>query len=1005
MRKSMSKSAVRAVALVIATSMIGSAGVQAAEVTKDESVYVILDSTGKVKKTTVSNWLHSDEKDIKVEDKSNLDNIKNVKGDNEPRVSGEKLTWNMEDTDLYYRGTSTSKLPFDVEVKYFLDDKEYNPEDMAGKSGKMRIELEVKNTEFKDAEINGKVKRIYSPLTVAAVVTLPLDKFTGITTEGGKLLSEGNNTIVGFASVPGLKESLDLGSIPLDIDINDKLKEKLIVEADVENFSLGPIMITATPNLPADIEGLDSADKLSDVRDKLSQLQDGIDQMASGSKQLNTELKNANKNDIQPLFNMFNTNEMQEKLSLVTNQNKVNLSRKLIDDAYFAKDINTSGINNLMEKFNSGALINGVKDNIKSTLKASVIEGLNNPVLDVYAKNILKSQVNGEMGNKIKGTIKYGVKNGVENGIDDFLNSNRSDFNKKINEGNLAVDSALNLYNQASPLLQLVNDPVMNSLVKEIASLKQNYSSLSGESKEVVDAFLSLANPEVIMSAKKAIDEGKSLANDFSEVHYIVQQAIMSMPGDNGAEKTNNFIRTLNGTLVSLQELGKVDFDSMSKDIKEYSSAYLVVKAQLGAALKQEQAVPGTLEETKNNLINMVRLAYGAENSKELEQFISSFDASKITDKNDISKLKYYEKLLENIKESTGNIKSLSPILKAVTDVLGKENEGNKIISTLNDLDNMSKVLNPVLAKAGALSDQDKMSLLNLVDSVKKFKGDLEANSAQIDKALAIVSSLNVNDMVNKLTALKGTLDQTKQLILQAQGLINEVNGKSLLEKADFDKKFDNTMKSFDTNSIIDGIKVSDMLKNLDVDSMMNELNVNGKIDSASSALMGQYSSVLKDAKDLTPKLMDMQKDLQQSEDILRILNECLAQNEVDRARNLMNSLPDKKEKLNELTAGVQTLEDGITKYKAEGIDILTSKGTEALDKVDELKATKDELVNMSKGYGSFSGTGDEMKCTTKFVVKTAEIEEVDNEEEAKVEAKEEKKGFWAWLKSLFGLE
>ena len=67
------------IALAILASMLSITTVSAAEVTKDESVYVNLDSSGKLDKITVSDWLHSTDSNGKFEDESELDDIKNVK--------------------------------------------------------------------------------------------------------------------------------------------------------------------------------------------------------------------------------------------------------------------------------------------------------------------------------------------------------------------------------------------------------------------------------------------------------------------------------------------------------------------------------------------------------------------------------------------------------------------------------------------------------------------------------------------------------------------------------------------------------------------------------------------------------------------------------------------------------------------------------------------------------------------------------------------------------------
>ena len=52
---------------------------QPSAVTKSETVYVSIDSTGKTTATTVTDWLHTDKAKVKVYDKSDLADIKNVK--------------------------------------------------------------------------------------------------------------------------------------------------------------------------------------------------------------------------------------------------------------------------------------------------------------------------------------------------------------------------------------------------------------------------------------------------------------------------------------------------------------------------------------------------------------------------------------------------------------------------------------------------------------------------------------------------------------------------------------------------------------------------------------------------------------------------------------------------------------------------------------------------------------------------------------------------------------
>ena len=105
-----------------------------------------------------------------------------------------------------------------------------------------------------------------------------MDKFKDIKVNSGEIISEGNNNIVAFASVPGLKESLNLKDDTLDLD----LEEKLVIEGNVENFELGPVMITATSEMP-DLDKLEKSDSLDKVMDALGDLKDASNKLLDGT--------------------------------------------------------------------------------------------------------------------------------------------------------------------------------------------------------------------------------------------------------------------------------------------------------------------------------------------------------------------------------------------------------------------------------------------------------------------------------------------------------------------------------------------------------------------------------------------------------------------------------------------------------------------------------------------------------------------------------------------------
>ncbi|MCX7904193.1 MAG: hypothetical protein N2486_06745 [Caloramator sp.] len=257
-----------------------------AAVKKDESVYVVLSSKGETKDVIVSDWIHSDDVNIEIRDRSILDNVVNVKGDEVPKKEGETLVWTLQNNDIFYQGTTKKKLPLEVTINYYLNGQKIEPKDLAGKSGKVKIELDFKNNDEHLVKIDGDYKKVFTPFTVVAVVNLPLDNFKNVKLSSGEVFSDGNNQVVTFITFPGLKESLNLKGDLLDIS------DKLIIEADAQKFKLSPIMITATPKMVNidKIEGADNVNELIDgikkIKEATEKLNDGSKKLAEGSKEL-----------------------------------------------------------------------------------------------------------------------------------------------------------------------------------------------------------------------------------------------------------------------------------------------------------------------------------------------------------------------------------------------------------------------------------------------------------------------------------------------------------------------------------------------------------------------------------------------------------------------------------------------------------------------------------------------------------------------------------------------
>lgn len=265
------------IALVMCTSSFSFA---IGEATRDETVYVNLDSRGIPTEKISSIWLHSDTSLGTVEEKTVLKDIKNVKGEEMPKIDGDNITWDTNKKDIFYQGTTDKDLPIEVEVKYFLDGKEMTPSDIVGESGEVKIRLELKN---KDSHVvsfkNGGRKTLYTPFSSIVVMNLPLDKFTNVKINSGKVVSDGNNQFITFVSLPGFNKSVDLDKNLVD------LPEYLEVKADVKDFEMGPIVITVTSELP-EVGGLEKAKDLDQLIDGINQIKEASEKLSEATGKL-----------------------------------------------------------------------------------------------------------------------------------------------------------------------------------------------------------------------------------------------------------------------------------------------------------------------------------------------------------------------------------------------------------------------------------------------------------------------------------------------------------------------------------------------------------------------------------------------------------------------------------------------------------------------------------------------------------------------------------------------
>lgn len=648
----------------IADKLMDSVSLKDNDADKDESVYLISDANGNVNKTIVVDHLKNKDKKDTLEDASNLSDIENVKGKEKFTQSGDKLTWQAGGKDIYYQGTATEEPPVTQKVTYYLDGKEISPEDLAGKSGKVKIRFDYTNTTSYTETVNGEKQTVSVPF--AAVTGLVLgDGFENIEVTNGKAeVSDSSSVVLGYA-LPGLKDSLGIKDGDLDGDVN--IPEYMEMTADVKNFSMPAAMtfvVNASDYVSTDgIDTSDLDDMINDLKDASTQLQDGSKTLAEGTDTLADGLST-----LQSKLGTFasGVGTLQSGLKAYTD------GVSTLSGGLNTLGNSTGALVSGADKLNSGAgqLASGsatLKDGLKSyTDGASTLAaGVGN--LDA-GMDTLKSGT--DTLSQSAPSLVSGV-NSLSDGIntlDKALMTPMSDeevakYKKAAKAGvdaKLADDTNATSYNNTKKYAaeKYYNEMTSDSSVeKTVESLKAN--------KTLYNMIYSTVEAQVKQQIENAIQE--YVSNGVSREEAI--KAICGQDYDKYVEELST-----NNTDSQLKAMAKQVLEGVAGSSKDAVGTSVADAAKTGAETGAQEAVITGINSTKENISNQINAK-----QKSGESLVSG--ATKLNEGAKVlaEKLPELTKGVANLKDGTAQLSAGAAKLTANNDIL------NAGAASLND--------------------------------------------------------------------------------------------------------------------------------------------------------------------------------------------------------------------------------------------------------------------------------------------------------------------------------
>ena len=943
-------------------------GPDAAGVKKSETVFINLDPTGKPYETTVTDWIHSDTPDAVLNDLSDLTGIENIKGLQQPRQEGDRLTWKMEGSDLYYTGKTDKEPPVDVEITYTLDGKSIEPQELPGKSGQLSMTVRFRNTQKQRVTIAGKDTDMYTPMLVAAGMSLPDDTFQNVEVSEGSVISDGSNQIVAFACVPGLNDSLALGTYRIQ-EINDlDFPEEFTVKADVQNFEMGPVMVAVTPELP-DLDELTKSDEFDDMRQDLTDLQDMQDDL----------------NTIDP---------DRDIRSLLTDPNRTEAARVITNDVFDFYDLNKDLLD-ILPKYVTDENIR-LYDRIRHDIKDGAFDSLLDDdeladlidLVDDLSPNRLQELADDyaelQKNDKLRAALKQlmGAANPDTEKLLDLLMQVYGAINSDtaVKEAGL---TALNGLIQRPELLtasaqaalrQGVRDALMKCINVQEQTAAGMLQMVLAQSKlnsrlqaELVAA--SYAGLIVDPSRTRAIRH----ADDVADASPILDEDVSSAP----------------------------DEDASSTPDEDASSA-------------PDEKAPTVFESiTENTVVNRTRTLAAFTNNADGDTSSAPNDGTSSVPNGDTSSAPDGDTSSapdgDTSSAPDGDTSSAPDGDTSSAPDDDTSSAPNDDTSSAPNDDTSSAPNDDTSSAPFVPSEPIKPLASDRADLYKEITTDTNAGYYLIEGA--IDAYVNNADPAELLTLAKqfdpqaASQVESMQAIQALLGQIGPDRLTSLLSQAQTCEKY-----LSDLLTAVQQPELKEYLEKLMRDLQDNEENLHTLIlllrqldDMNLLDEVENIDDLREDLSDLRPIVQSLRRDLDRAE-----MNKSLhaSPETVDTLLRMKDDLEEHRDIMETMRNMLQEEKVTLSRSMIATLDRLEAKdaagsAVEKLDDLDELLERKDRYTELSDAYRIFTAAPDSMDTDVKFVMKTDEIKLPDDDEPVQTPVQEQE-GFVAWFKGLF---
>lgn len=681
---------------------------------KTETVYSVLNSDGSISDTIVSSWLHDEDGINNIKETLNLTDVKNIKSNEKPSKDGNTYTWNAKGNDVYYEGTATKQLPVSVKLRYELDGQEMSAKDMEGKSGHLKLTISFTNNYSEVKNINGKSIVIHPSYLAGGMLNMSTGNFTNVKCESGKIVNDGTNEMLAFANIPGLNETLK--SAGLD-KVNNQLgiSDDVTVEADVNNFDLGSIMVGMTNEIDLASE-LGEIGSVSELTDGIDQLMDADDQLIDGSKQLydgTTQLKEG----IAPLSSAYPQIETLTNAFDQLHDGTTTLSTGLNQYTAGVDQLNVVSKQNLYKLSMGATTLNTSLNNKESKSQLNqLVQG--SQALDAGIQN-LNEQVNGD-DSMLKPDMVKNLTEALKT-----TNEQVGKLGQVLNDLQDQEGAFVDLSNQITKASENINKlGTLQTSFKEVTDGASAIITADNEQIKSVDDQLAAIRTKEINALNASIEALKNAAN--------------AVPEDDTTGAKAKIEEQINALESQKATLG--DASSLSVTLKDLSQCQAGIDKIVADSKETLEELNAVYNSSKTDIKNLSTKLDEAKKSIEvLNGVMKQLNENGITSEE-------FEKKVNTLKAGVEKLAKNSPAL--ANGVATLANKLNSLGEGLNGLDSgMSQAYTGITQATSQLSDNS--------DSLRNGAKALNDGTAQLS-----ASKSKMSELTSGLTKLSDAVDQ-----------------------------------------------------------------------------------------------------------------------------------------------------------------------------------------------------------------------------------------------------